>query len=172
MTAAASRGGTDPTRVDWDGGELVVSRVFGAPREVVFQAWTRPEHFARWWGPHGATLSIRAMDARPGGALHYCHSFPDHEDVWIGGLYGDVRAPEHIMFTCWFSTPDGGRAERPGFPAEMTISIDFGEHPRGTLVTARHAGLDQDQGEVQGWKEGLDRLATLLATLDTPNPEQ
>ena len=171
MTAAASSVG-EPTQVGWEGGDLVLTRVFGAPRALVFSAWTRPEHFARWWGPHGSTLTLRAMDARPGGALHFCHRFEDHEDVWVGGVYGDVRPPERISFTCWFSGPDGGRVERPGFPPEMTITIDFREHPQGTLVTARHAGLDEDRGEVQGWKEGLDRLATLLADLDTLNPEQ
>lgn len=172
MTAAASSVEPDPTHAGWEGRELVVTRVLGAPRELVFSAWTRPEHFARWWGPHGSTTTVQAMDARPGGALHYCHRFPDHDEVWVGGVYGDVRPPERISFTCWFSGPEGGRVERPGFPAQMTITVDFREHPRGTLVTARHAGLDGDQGEVQGWKEGLDRLATLLAdVLHTPNRE-
>lgn len=173
MTAAASSVDPAPTQIGWEGADLVFTRVFGAPRERVFAAWTRPEHFARWWGPHGSTLSIRAMDARPGGALHFCHGFDDHEDVWVGGVYGDVRAPEHISFTCWFSGPEGGRVERPGFPGEMTITVTFDAHPDGTRVTARQTGLDEDRGEVQGWMESLDRLATLLAdSLDTLHAEK
>ncbi len=171
MTTTVDHGELDPTQVGWDGGELVVTRVFGAPRETVWKAWTQPEQFARWWGPHGSTTLVHALDARPGGALHFCHRFPDHDDVWVGGTYGDVRAPERLSFICWFSGPDGGRVERPGFPPEMTITVDFDEHDGRTRVTARHAGLDGDQGEVQGWKEGLDRLATLLAQPRDTNRE-
>jgi uncharacterized protein YndB with AHSA1/START domain len=149
--------------VAWDGGDLVISRVFPAARETVFAAWTRPEHFARWWGPHGSTTYVRTLDARPGGAIHFRHRFPDHPDVWIGGEYREVRAPELVSFTCWFSDEAGGRVEREGFPGEMTITVTFADDAEGTRITARHAGLVADQGEVQGWMEGLDRLATLLA---------
>lgn len=168
MTAAASSAGPGPAAVAWDGGELVLARVFEAPREAVFRAWTEAEHFARWFGPHGSTLSPCRLDARPGGALHYRHAFEDHEDVWVGGEYREVSPPERLAFDCWFSDPDGGRVERPGFPREMTIAIDFAEHPRGTGVTIRQAGLVEDQGEVQGWTESLDRLAALLADPHTP----
>jgi uncharacterized protein YndB with AHSA1/START domain len=165
MTTAAGSEGT--TSVAWEGGELVLSRVFPAPRELVFAAWAHADHFARWWGPHGSTTRVLALDVRPGGAIHFCHQFPDYDDVWVGGVYRDVRAPERIAFTCWFTDESGTRVERPGFPGEMTIAITFAEHPDGTRLTARHAGLDQDRGEVQGWREGLDRLASLLAEFHT-----
>jgi uncharacterized protein YndB with AHSA1/START domain len=167
MTAAAGSGGT-ATQIGWQGAELVLTRVFHAPRELVFRAWTDPEHFAQWFGPHGATLPDCWLDARPGGTLHYRHHFPDYPDVWIAGTFADVAAPERISFTVWFSDESGGRVERPGFPAEMTISVVFTEHPDGTLVTIHHHGLMTDQGEVQGWTESLDRLASLLADFHTP----
>jgi uncharacterized protein YndB with AHSA1/START domain len=168
MTAAASSVDSAATQVEWADGDLVLVRVFPAPRELVFAAWTTPEHFARWWGPHGSTLQISTMDVRTGGALHYRHRFPDYPDVWIGGEYREVRAPERIAFTTWFTDEAGARVERTGFPAEMTITITFAPHPDGTRVTARHAGLVADQGEVQGWTESLDRLASLLAESHTP----
>jgi uncharacterized protein YndB with AHSA1/START domain len=167
MTAAASSAGHAPTAIGWDGADLVITRVFPAPRETVFRAWSEPEHFARWWGPHGSTLPFCQLDARPGGALHYQHHFPDYPDVWIGGTYREIAAPERIAFACWFSNAAGDRVERPGFPAEMTITVAFDEHPDGTLVTIRHAGLTEEQGEVQGWTESLDRLASLLAASHT-----
>jgi uncharacterized protein YndB with AHSA1/START domain len=170
MTAAASSADPAPTPVSWDGGDLVLTRVFRAPRVLVFAAWTQPEHYARWFGPHGSTLLVRTMDARPGGALHYCHRLAD-EAFWIGGVYREVAAPERIAFTCWFSDADGGRVERPGFPAEMTVAVAFAEHPEGTRVTVRQSGLVQDQGEVQGWMDSLDRLATLLADPTPPTKE-
>lgn len=168
MTAAASNAG--PAPVEWQDGVLILTRVLHAPRELVFAAWTDEEHFARWWGPHGATLPVCRLDARPGGAIHYCHRFGDHPDVWIGGVYREVAAPERIAFTCWFSDPAGGRVERPGFPAEMTISITLAPHPDGTRLTARHEGLISDQGEVQGWNESLDRLASHLAETSPSTP--
>ena len=164
MTAAASSSGAPSTSVAWEGGELVLTRVFAAPRALVFRAWTEPEHFARWWGPRGSTLPFCRLDARPGGTLHFCHRFDGGmEDVWVRGVYGEVAEPERIAFTCWFSDPDGNRVERPGFPAEMSIALTFAEHPEGTRLTARHAGLVADQGEVQGWTESLDRLEEHLA---------
>jgi uncharacterized protein YndB with AHSA1/START domain len=163
MTAAASSAGPAPAPVRWDGGDLVITRVFHAPRELVFRAWTEPGHLARWFGPHGGTLPFCRLDARPGGAMHYRHRLDDGQEVWIGGFYRDVRAPERLAYTCWFSDADGGRVERPGYPPEMTIALTFDEHPEGTRLTARHAGLPEDRGEVQGWMESLDRLAALLA---------
>jgi uncharacterized protein YndB with AHSA1/START domain len=168
MTAAASSTGPAPTQLGWDGGDLIITRVFGAPRELVFRAWTEAEHFARWWGPHGSTLPFCRLDPRPGGTLHYQHHFPDYPDVWIRGTYRDVTAPERISFITWFSDAAGNRVERPGFPGEMLITIDLDDHPDGTRVSIRHTGLTEDQGEVQGWTESLDRLATLLAVPHNP----
>lgn len=170
MTAASSAGAA-PTRVAWDGGALVLTRFFHAPRERVFRAWTEPEHFASWFGPRGSTLTLQRMDARPGGAFHYRHRFPDHEDVWVAGEYLEVAAPERVSFACWFSDAGGGRVERPGFPAEMRMDVAFAERGGGTEVAIRHTGLVEDQGEVQGWRESLDRLEALLASDHTPNGE-
>lgn len=167
MTAAASSAGPAAALTKWDGGELVVTRVFDAPRDLVFRAWTETEHFARWWGPAGSSLPFCTLDARPGGTLHFCHRFPDHPDVWVRGEYREVAAPERISFACWFSDAEGNRVERPGFPPGMTILVTLDEHGGGTLLTARHAGLTEDQGEVQGWTESLDRLAALLADTHT-----
>jgi uncharacterized protein YndB with AHSA1/START domain len=162
MTAAASS--TAPTAITWDGDDLVLTRTFEAPRERVFQAWTQAEHFARWWGPADATLPFCELDARPGGALRWCHRFAGGGgDVWIGGVFQEVAPPERLAFTCFFSDPSGARVQRPGYPAEMRIAVDFAEEGGGTRVTIRHAGLPGDHGEVQGWTEGLDRLEALLS---------
>jgi uncharacterized protein YndB with AHSA1/START domain len=166
QVAASREGGTS---VAWDGGELVLTRVFAAPRALVFRMWTEVEHFGAWFGPHGSTMPVCRLDARPGGAIHFCHRFRagEHPDVWIGGRYRQVAAPERLAFDAWFSDPAGNRVPRPGFPDQMAIAVTFAEHGEGTLVTARHAGLHADQGEVQGWTESLDRLATRLADVHT-----
>jgi uncharacterized protein YndB with AHSA1/START domain len=163
MTKAGSA--PEATSIAWEGGELVLTRVFAAPRELVFRAWTQAEHFAEWFGPRGATLPVCRLDARPGGTLHYQHHFPDYPDVWVAGTFTDVAAPERLAYDVWFSDEAGGRARRPGFPRQMTIAVTFDAHPDGTLVTIRQLGLERDQGEVQGWKETLDRLAERLAEM-------
>jgi uncharacterized protein YndB with AHSA1/START domain len=163
MTVAASSTAPAGTQVSWDGAELVITRMFDARRDLVFRAWTQPEQYARWFGPRGSTLSPCTMDVRPGGTLHFCHRFADYEDVWVKGVYEVVDEPGRIAFTCWFSDDEGSRVPRPDYPAEMRIEVSFAEAGGGTLVTIRHAGLPEDRGEVQGWREGLDRLAELLA---------
>ncbi len=167
MTAAAANS-VDATQVGWEGGELIMTRVFAAPRETVFRAWTQPEHFAAWFGPAGSSLPVCEMDARPGGRLRYCHRFGDYPDVWIGGTYTEVAPPERLAWTTWFTDENGSHVQFPGYPAEMHISVAFHEHPEGTRMVLRQ-DLPEDRGEVQGWMEGLDRLASALAVSHTPN---
>ena len=154
----------------WNDGELVITRTFAAPRELVFRAWTEAGHFARWFGPAGSSLHVVRMDPRPGGAFHYCHHFPDYPDVWVGGVYDEVRAPERLAYRVFFADEGGRRVERPGYPPEMRIAVDFAQDAGGTRLTIRHAGLPGDRGEVQGWTESLERLDALL--IPSPNPQE
>jgi uncharacterized protein YndB with AHSA1/START domain len=163
MTTAASSELATTTSMDWDGGELVMTRVYPAPRALVFRAWTQAEHFARWFGPHGTSLPVCTLDARPGGSLHFLHRHADGLNVWVGGQFHEVAPPERLVFGTWFSDETGGRVERPGFNLESTIRVTFDEHADGTRVTIRQTGLISDQGEIQGWRETLDRLAGHLA---------
>ena len=150
-------------------GELVLTRTFAAPPGRVFAAWADPEQFARWFGPWNCTVQVVTMDVRPGGALHFCHQFPGGEDVWVAGVYREVDEPRRIVFTTHFSDPAGGRVERPGFPRDMRVTATFAERDGGTEMTVRHAGLEVDQGEVQGWAETLDRLGEHLSAPRSPH---
>ena len=163
MTTDTATPGDAGTSVAWDGADLVITRAFHAPRELVFRAWTEAEHFARWFVPNDFSMPFCTLDPRPGGELHFCHRWPGHEDAWVGGVYDEVVPPERISFACWFSNPAGERIERPGRPSEMHITVTLAEEGGRTLLTARHRGLAEDQGEVQGWTESLDRLAEHLA---------
>lgn len=162
MTIRASSPGDPSTHAAWKDGDLVITRVVAAPRDVVFRMWTEEEHFAKWWAPHGATVPYCRLDVRPGGKLLFCHRF-DTGETWVGGTYLTVEAPSRLAFTSHFADADGNPVERPGFPAEMTIDVTFQDHAGGTRITARHTGLERDQGEIQGWTETLERLDALLA---------
>jgi uncharacterized protein YndB with AHSA1/START domain len=162
MTAAQSSESTAATSIVWDDAELVMNRVYPAPRALVFRAWTEAEHFAQWFGPHGTTLPHCVLDARPGGSLHFLHRHANGDDVWIGGRFHEVAPPDRLSFGTWFSDATGAPVERPGFGLESTITVTFAEHADGTQVTIRQTGLIADQGEVEGWTETLDRLAAHL----------
>ncbi len=78
---------------------LVITRVFDAPRDLVFKAWTEPERLMRWWGPKGFTTPFCKVDLRPGGVFHYCLRSPEGRDVWGKGVYREIVEPERIIYT-------------------------------------------------------------------------
>lgn len=141
---------------------VVLTRDFAAPRELVFAAWTQAEHFARWFAPRTYTVTVAELDARPGGALRFCHHAPDGEDAWVSGEYSVVTPPERLELTLGFSDAAGNRVERPGFALESRITVTFAESGGRTEVHVEHYGLRGDQGESQGWSESLDKLASLV----------
>ncbi len=145
--------------------ELVLKRVFDAPQELVFEAWIQPQHFRRWFWPHGSTMPFCQMEAWPGGALHFLHKLEDGQEVWIKGRYEEVSKPEKLVFTIHFSDKEGNWVDRPGFSKESRIAVTFEEKGSQTEVTIRHTGLAVDQGESEGWKQGLDRLTQFLPSL-------
>lgn len=154
------------------GDELVVSRLFDAPRELVWRAWTDPEHFMRWWGPAEFTAPHCTIDLRPGGAWHAAMRSPDGQDYWSKGIYREIVEPERIVSTDYFSNADGDRVEPteyglpPGWPAEMLITVTFEEVEGGTRLTVRQSvplSLAKQVGAVEGWNGSLDKLAAHLA---------
>ena len=75
-------------------GGLVIERVFDAPRELVWKAWTEAERFARWYGPKGFTLPVCEMDLRVGGRVLLCMRSPDGKDLWYTGAFKEIVPPE------------------------------------------------------------------------------
>lgn len=144
---------------------LVIRRVFDAPRELLFDAWIRPEHFAQWFGPKGASMPYCVIDPRPGGALHFFNQVPGDIDVWCKGTFREVARPSRLAFDWHFSNEAGEHIEREGFPFETAVTVTFTEHGDGTELCVRQEGLVSDQGEIQGWTEGFDRLDALLETI-------
>jgi uncharacterized protein YndB with AHSA1/START domain len=142
--------------------ELLITRIFDAPRSLVFKAWSDPEHLARWWGPSGFTLPVCKMDFRPGGAYRYCMRSPSGIDSWIQGVYREIVEPERIVLTGSWTDAKGN----PTRPATMT-TITFEEHDGKTKLTLHNgvfesvAARDEHRG---GWSSSLERLAEYLAT--------
>lgn len=159
MNATAMKPAPAVTHAD---GVLIMTRHFDAPRERVFDAWTKPEHFSQWFGPKGASMPHCTLEPRPGGVLHFFMRVPGDIDVWCKGVFHEVTRPSRLVFNWHFSNEAGELVEREGFPLETVVTVTFTERDNGTDITVRQEGLAVDQGEIQGWSEGFDRLDALL----------
>ena len=140
---------------------LVITRVFDAPRELVFRAWTDPAHVTRWMGPRGYTATHFKQDQRPGGAWRACLRKDDNgEELWQGGVLREVVAPERLVFTFGWYGDDG----RPGH--ETLVTVTFAEEHGKTRMTFQQAVFEtmaQRDGHQGGWSSAFDRLEEQLA---------
>jgi uncharacterized protein YndB with AHSA1/START domain len=147
---------------------LLIERVYNAPRELVFKAWSEPERLAQWWGPKGWTLPVCNVDFRLGGVWHYCMQGPDGEQSWGKAVYSEIVPPERIAYTDGFSDEAGNL--NPDMPA-MVISIDFvAEGDKTRMVSRAQFASKEDMesllqmGMIEGLTQTLDRLDEYLAT--------
>jgi uncharacterized protein YndB with AHSA1/START domain len=152
--------------------EIVITRVFDAPRELVFKAWTDPARLMRWWAPKGCTTPVCKVDLRPGGAFHYCMRLPEGREIWGMGTYREIVAPERIVYTDAFADAQGNRVPPTHYgmsashPAETLVTVTLSEQDGKTKLTLRHTipeSVEEREGTQQGWNEMMDRLAEELA---------
>jgi uncharacterized protein YndB with AHSA1/START domain len=143
--------------------ELVLTRVFDAPRSLVFKAWTDPEHLARWFGPRGFTSTIIANDVRPGGAYRVHLRGPEGDDHWSQGVYREIVEPERLVLSGSWADAEG----KPTSP-ETLLTVTFAEHQGKTKLTLHQAGFESvtaRDAHRGGWTSSLDCLAEYLATV-------
>ena len=153
--------------------DLVITRVFDAPRERVFKAWTDCDRLTRWWGPKGFTSPACRMDARTGGVYLNSMRSPEGRDFWSTGRFREVKEPERIVMTDSFADEKGnivpasyyGMGE--DWPLEMLVSVTLEEDGGKTRLTLKHSGVEKISGKDredmrQGWCESLDKLAESL----------
>lgn len=151
--------------------QVDIMRIFDAPRELVFQAWTDREHLMRWYAPHGCTTLFRTFDFREGGLFHSCVRGPEGHECWCTGVYLEITAPERIVYTVAMSDAQGNPVEPaqagmdPDWPKETVVTVTFARHGAGTKLTLRQTvseSLAKRTGAHPSWIEMLDRLATDL----------
>ncbi|MGA2788764.1 MAG: SRPBCC family protein [Verrucomicrobiota bacterium] len=148
--------------------EIVIAREFNAPRELVWEAWTHPEHVAHWWGPRGFTTTIEKMDVRPGGLWKHVMHGPDGANYPNQSVFKEVVKPERIVFS-----HGGGREGGPGAHFVSTWTFDEIEKDK-TRVTIRMvftsaAARDfvvKEFGAIEGGKQTLERLAEHLLQME------
>jgi uncharacterized protein YndB with AHSA1/START domain len=141
--------------------DITITRVFDAPREALWKAWTEPDQIASWWGPHGWTnpLSKISMDVRPGGAFRIVSiSDADGTEMPSQGLYRDVVEPERLVFE---EPAEGSWHE--GAVSVVTLT-DLGDgRTEVVLQTTIHTTDEMRAQAEHGMKRSLDRLAEHLS---------
>ena len=145
--------------------EIAMTRVFDAPRRLVFDAYTKPELLKRWaGGPPGWNLAVCEVDLRVGGAWRWVIEGPDGQRMGLGGVYLDVVPPERLVSSEAY--------DEPWYEGEATSMIVLVERDGKTTLTTtvRYASKAVRDGVLktgmsQGFAAGLDRMAELLASL-------
>lgn len=157
-----------------------ISRVFNAPRALVYRVNTEPAHMARWFGPAGAVVIKSDMDLRPGGTYHYGLRMPDGVEMWGKQVYREIVAPEKLVYIQSFSDKDGGITRHPmsaTWPLEMLATTTFEDLGNGrTKMTVTWQPYNADDiaiatfdnarpGMHQGFEGMFVSLENYLATL-------
>lgn len=162
--------------VSVDGRELVIERVFNAPRDLVFKAFSNSEYLAKWWGPRGWQTENRQFEFEPSGVWHYCMrcidegqgDFFGHES-WGKAVFQEINAPEKIVYLDMFADEEGNTVD--SLP-EMQITMEFVEHEGKTKLISRSQfasfeALQQvmEMGVVEGVASQYECLDDLLTEI-------
>lgn len=153
--------------------ELQITRVFNAPRELVFKAWTEPERLARWWSPRGYSVRVAAFDLRPGGVFHYCQTAPNGQEQWGKFVYREIVAPERLVYVNSFADPQGNTVRAPfsaDWPLEIMNILTFSEQGGKTTLLMRGGPInptDAERATFAGMREAVQGgFSGTLAQLD------
>ena len=143
--------------------EIVFTRVFNAPRRLVFDAWTKPEHLVCWYGCHRSSLVVCEVDLRVGGDYRFVARVTDGTEHAISGVYRDIAPPERLVFTQWFN-------DDPSQEALVALQLDERNGKTTMTMTALYRSPEDrkavlDIGVDKGIAESLDRLAEHLETM-------
>ena len=163
--------------------DLVIERVFDAPRELVWQAWTDPEMFMRWWGPATFTSPTCQMDVRPGGRYVWSMRDPDGNDYYSAGAFLEVVPPERLVYTDSFADKDGNiippsaYGMSDAFPTAIKVTVTFEDLGKRTKMRTVFSDMpDGPESEMTaaGYNESLDKLANVVTRhvrldIDRPN---
>jgi len=143
--------------------ELTITRVFNAPREVVFKAWTDPKQLAEWWGPKGFTNPVCEVDPKPGGALKIVMRAPDGAEYPMKGVFREIVPPSRLVFTNIAVDKDGNHI------IEGLTTVTFAEEGGKTKLTLQTRGVAVVDyaaaylnGMEAGWTQSLEKLEALV----------
>lgn len=140
-----------------------LQRTFNAPIKLVWEAWTRPEHIASWWGPQGMNTKVITHDFRVGGAWKYTMEMPDGNEFITDGIYSEIVELERICSSANFKPMTEGVEiqalfEQDGEKTNFTFNV---VHP-----TEDYCKQQTEMGILNGWGSVFDRLAAFVSTAE------
>ncbi|MEW6603177.1 MAG: SRPBCC family protein [Thermoproteota archaeon] len=140
--------------------EITTTRIFDAPRELVFKMWTDPKYIVQWWGPNGFTITIYEMDVRPGGVWQFVMHGPDGTDYKNKFIYDEIVMPERIAYS---------HVSGPQFRAIVTFD-DQDSKTKVTVWMTFESAEERDNvvkkyGAIEGLNQTLGRLEQQLAKM-------
>jgi uncharacterized protein YndB with AHSA1/START domain len=158
--------------------DLIDDREYAAPPELVFEVWTKAEHFARWFAPDDAEVPFCEIDARPGGVIRFQHRFRDGQLVSIRGVFDEVVAPTRLSFTFTFVDSNDRptvNAMMPEWPvgAHIVMTVELVATARGTRMSVAQRVAEPELADSApivrhrklaaiGWSQTAERLVAYL----------
>ena len=149
---------SDSTAAD---GAFVLSRVFEAPRALVYEAWTEPEALAQWWGPKGFKIRIAKLDFRPGGVFHYAMQLPNGNEMWGRFVYREIVPSERIVFVNSFSDENESVTRHPmctTWPLEVLSTVEFADQEDKTVLTLSGVPINPIDEERKTFEAGRESM--------------
>src|SRR5271170_5815370 len=151
---------------------MVVTRVFDAPRALVWEAWTNPKYVMQWWGPKGFTAPFCEMDFRVGGKLLLCMKTPDGQECWNLVEYHEIVPLEKIVSSMHFSDSKGNKVdpanigiEHEGIDGAYDVTIVEGlgnGQTKLTVIGNEPMGSAKNSGQMEAWIQILDKVAAVV----------
>jgi uncharacterized protein YndB with AHSA1/START domain len=145
---------------------VVIERTFNAPVDFIWQMWTQPEHFQKWYGPQGFTVPVAEIDVRVGGKRLICMASPDGSmKMWTTGEYLEIVPNERLVYT---ESPadENGNVVSPsamgmpeGYPTTTEVTVLLQDLGGRTKMVMTHAGVPAGSGGNGGWNQAFDKLA-------------
>jgi uncharacterized protein YndB with AHSA1/START domain len=149
---------------------VVIERTFDAAVDLIWQMWTDPEHFKKWYGPKGFTVPVAEMDVRVGGKRLICMASPDGSmKMWTTGEYAEIVPNERLVYT---DSPadENGNVVSPsamgmpdGYPATTEVTVLLEDLDGRTKMVMTHAGVPAGAGD--GWEQAFSKMADHIETV-------
>ncbi len=154
--------------------EIVITREFDAPRQLLWDAWTQTEHIEKWWGPRGFTTRVTSIDMRVGGKWNYVMIGPDGAEYPVNGIFTEITPPERIVTTDEFGENYDEIMPNVDLPKGLIATAvfdDLGQRSRLTITVSHPTEADrkkhEDMGVVAGWNSSLDKMEEYLAEVQS-----
>ena len=151
---------------------VVIERIFDASVDLIWQMWTRPDHYKKWYGPEGFTVPVAEMDVRVGGKRLVCMESPDGSmKMWMTGEYVEVVSNQRLVFTESMSDENGNvispsaMGMPDGHPETTEVTVLFEDVGGRTRMTMTHVGVPADSPGETGWNQAFAKLAGYIETV-------